>query len=96
MSEIIYHIVYTKRNKQVVMYKENTYINSSLGYDSIIFNDTNNIMGLMDKRINLKWYENTNYICWNYNQRIHIFVRDPKIAIKIFTDNNIKDYKSKL
>ena len=36
------------------------------------------------------------YICWNYNQRIHIFVRDPKIAIKIFTDNNIKDYKSKL
>ena len=92
MSEILYHIVYTKRTNKVVMYKQHPTISSIDDHEIVEFNDIHEVIGIMDKRVKLKWYKDTDYICWGYTQRTHIFVRDPKRAIEIFTDENIKNY----
>lgn len=95
MSEILYHIVYTKRNNKAVMYKQHPAISPGNDYEVVEFNDANEVLELMDRRVKLKWYKDTDYICWNYTQRIHIFIRDPQCAIEIFTDENLKNYKHK-
>ncbi len=96
MREVLYHIVYTKRNNVPVMYKQYPAISPGNDYETVEFNDIHKVIGMMDRRVKLKWYKNTDYICWDYTQRLHIFVRDPRLAIKIFTDENLKNYKRKL
>lgn len=96
MNEVLYHIVYTKRNNKAVMYKQHPAISSCDDCEMIEFNDINEVIGPMDRLVKLKWYKDADYICWNYTQRIHIFIRDPQRAIEIFTDENLKNYKRKL
>lgn len=95
MSEVLYHIVYTKRNNKAVMYKQYLAISPGDDYETVEFNDAHKVIGIMDRRVKLKWYKDTDYICWDYTQRLHIFVRDPHRAIEIFTDENLKNYKRK-
>jgi len=90
MSEVLYHIVYTKRNNKAVMYKQHSEISQVNDHEIVEFNDVHEVIGLMDRRVKLNWYKDTVYICWDYTQRIHIFVRDPQRAIEIFTDENLK------
>lgn len=86
----IYHIVYTKRTKKLNMYKHNAAIVEYSTYKKISFN-TDDTISIYDRVVNLKWYDDTDYICWNYSQRKHIFVKDPVKAIEIFSLKNIKD-----
>lgn len=90
----IYHIVYTKRTKEVVMYRHPAGIVEYLenGYTSISFN-TDNTIRIYDKVVKLKWYKDTDYICWDYTQRKHIFVKDPVKAMEIFGSKDFKNFK---
>ena len=84
----IYHIVYTKRTKKVVMYKHNAGVVEYPDYISISFN-TDNTISIYDNVVKLKWYNDTDYICWDYSQRKHIFVKDSVKAIELL---NTKDF----
>ena len=93
MSKVLYHIVYTKRTNKAVMYKQHPSISPGDDYETVWFNDIHKVIGMMDRRVKLKWYKDTDYICWDYTQRLHIFVRDHQKAIEIFDDENLKNYK---
>ena len=91
---LIYHIIYTKRTKEVAMYKHAAGIVEypENGYTSISFNDDGKISP-MDRHVKLKWYKDTDYICWDYSQRKHIFVKDPVKAIEIFGSKDFEIIK---
>lgn len=91
----IYHIVYTKRTKEVVMYRHSAsiieYEFPEEKYTRIQFTDKK--MYVTNRNIVLKWYDNTDYICWDFSQRKHIFVKDQAKAIEIFGSKDFENIK---
>ena len=36
-----------------------------IDYETAEFNDIHKVIGVMDRRVKLKWYKDTDYICWD-------------------------------